>query len=144
LNAEKLQCLLGSDFHILKGSVEAAPAEKGAYALLLLVDNPLVFRWRMQAMQFDPGRYVYAGSARGAGGIRARLRHHLRRDKSPHWHVDHLTNQADTIDVVASIDGSECRIVSRLIGTGQFQVPIAGFGSSDCRGCPAHLLRFSQ
>ena len=41
-----------------------------------------------------PGCYVYAGSARGPGGIRARVRRHLRPDKTPHWHIDQVTAYA--------------------------------------------------
>lgn len=122
---------------------DGLPASQGAYALLCHLAAPLTFPWRKQAAHLDIGWYVYAGSAYGAGGIKARVGHHLRRGKRPHWHIDHLTNQAAAIKVIARIGGSECEIVGRLIGSGQFHAPIAGFGSSDCRHCPAHLLRYS-
>jgi Uri superfamily endonuclease len=38
------------------------------------------------------GRYLYCGSAKGSGGIRARLSRHMRPDKVIHWHVDLLTD----------------------------------------------------
>ena len=36
-------------------------------------------------------------------------------------------------------DGEECNLVERLAGAGA-SAPIPGFGGSDCRTCPAHLL----
>jgi Uri superfamily endonuclease len=39
------------------------------------------------------GRYLYCGSAKGPGGLKARLSRHMRRGKSVRWHVDQLTEQ---------------------------------------------------
>jgi Uri superfamily endonuclease len=52
-----------------------------------------------------------------------------------------LTNAGTVIAVVAVPGGRECAIVAaalRLPGVG---IPAPGFGSTDCRACPAHLLR---
>jgi Uri superfamily endonuclease len=37
------------------------------------------------------GRYLYCGSAKGPGGLKARLSRHMRRGKSVRWHIDRLT-----------------------------------------------------
>jgi len=37
------------------------------------------------------------------------------------------------------IGGHECDLVNELLAGGA-SVALAGFGSSDCRRCPAHLL----
>ncbi len=131
---------LGPAFCRLHGGPDNEPALPGAYALLLHLDRPCGFSWRREEARLPAGWYVYAGSARGGGGIRARLRHHFRPDKRPHWHVDHLTTAARTLRALVAVDGAECAIVARLVAGGQCRVPIAGFGSSDCRCCPSHLL----
>ncbi len=86
------------------------------------------------------GRYIYAGSARGPGGMGARIRRHLSKDKVAHWHADHLTNAGHVTLVVALPGGNECQVVAELRRLPGVAVPLAGFGSSDCTSCPAHLL----
>jgi Uri superfamily endonuclease len=138
-----VQALLGSPFDVLNGGADSAPVGNGAYALLLHIRAPVDIRWRGTAVRFEAGCYVYAGSANGPGGIRARLRHHLRRGKRPHWHIDHLTNVAGRIHALAGPGAGECHIVERLVASDRFLVPFPGFGSSDCRDCLSHLLRFN-
>ena len=86
------------------------------------------------------GWHLYAGSARGPGGMRARLARHFRRDKAPHWHIDRLTIAADALLALAIEGGAECDIVARLAGSQDFANILPGFGSSDCRACTSHLL----
>ena len=47
--------------------------------------------------RFDilPGFYAYVGSAFGAGGLRARIGHHLESTAWPHWHIDYLLGIAE-------------------------------------------------
>lgn len=115
---------------------------KGAYALAILLSAPVPFARRGVVHRLEPGWYVYAGSAYGPGGIAGRLRRHLRREKALHWHVDQLTTVAQAIHALAIEGGSECAIVARLGGLAGFLHPVAGFGGSDCRACPSHLLRY--
>lgn len=140
---EAVQAYLTPGYDLLSGSFEDAPAEKGAYALILPVAHSIALPWRKQTLQLPAGCYVYAGNANGAGGIRGRLRHHLRSGKRPHWHVDHLTNAARLAYAFIGIAGSECDVVARLSAANVFEVPLAGFGSSDCRTCSSHLLRYA-
>ena len=114
---------------------------KGAYALVLHVPEPVHFsRKQIDALPLS-GWFVYAGSAHGGGGMGARLGRHFRRDKTVRWHVDELSNAADSIMAFAIPDDRECNIVDRLLATGRFEIALPGFGSSDCRRCAAHLLR---
>lgn len=89
-----------------------------------------------------PGIYVYAGSAFGPGGIRARVMRHLRAGNRPHWHIDHLSGAAECIGVEGFPGRRECAIVAELLSAGAM-VPVTGFGSSDCRTCRAHLVRLA-
>lgn len=115
--------------------------DPGAYGLLIRL--PRQFRGRIGALgpvTIPPGAYLYLGSAYGPGGLAARLRRHLRADKRPHWHVDHLTLAGTVERVFALPDGRECDLVDRALKLPAIHAPIAGFGSSDCRRCTAHLL----
>lgn len=129
------------------GPDEAAglPARPGAYALALRldipVDLPLVeLPIRSPLRRLSPGWHVYAGSARGPGGLAARLRRHFRPGKPVHWHIDRLTAAPVRVAALALPGAAECEIVARLLATGHFTVPVPGFGSTDCRRCESHLL----
>lgn len=120
---------------------EDLPALPGAYLLVIDLLTPMTIALPGRpAATLEPGRHVYAGSARGPGGIRARVRRHLKGAKTVRWHVDRLTNLAGARTVIALPDGDECRAVGHLLGLPEAEVPAPGFGSSDCRRCPAHLV----
>lgn len=125
---------------VTASSLDRAPNGPGAYTLVLRLGSPVPFKRGRDRHILSPGWYVYSGSARGPGGIRARLRRHFRRDKSIHWHVDQLTTVAEQITALAIENGSECEIVDRLIRSKLFTPAVRGFGSSDCSRCTAHLL----
>jgi len=134
-----------------------AKAEPGTYALLLKLDKQdRITVGKLGTFDFPMGYYLYVGSALGPGGLRARLARHRRHSKSSsqsssgqtgkklHWHIDYLLQRVRLIEVwsVASEERLECKwgeVARRLSGA---QVPVRGFGSSDCR-CPAHLIYFS-
>ena len=124
--------------------VDAISDGKGAYVLLLRIDHAVVFGLRGRApVSLEPGWLVYAGSARGPGGMQARLRRHFRKDKVLHWHVDRLTRAAGEIVAVPLSDESECGIIDRLLQSPKFVVAVRGFGNTDCGMCETHLLRYS-
>lgn len=117
------------------------PGAPGAYALAVRLAAPLRLappRWQGTAL--EAGLYIYCGSANGPGGIGARLRRHARPSKVRHWHVDALTAAGAVIGAGAFISGSECEIMERLSRSRGAQIPVPGFGSSDCRHCSAHLV----
>jgi Uri superfamily endonuclease len=117
------------------------PSDPGAYALVIRLrrefDAPV---GALGTIHLAPGCYVYLGSANGPGGIAARVRRHLRADKRMHWHIDRLTGAGAISDIAAQPGGSECALVDHLMTVAGIDVPVAGFGSSDCRQCRAHLL----
>ena len=110
---------------------------KGSYILLSrLPEEQTITIGRLKAIRFPGGYYAYVGSA--MGGFRSRLKHHLRDNKTPHWHIDYLLKKASLISLILceTTDRSECAIaqaLSRQFGS------IPGFGSSDCK-CPSHLF----
>jgi Uri superfamily endonuclease len=123
-----------------RGTGSDLPALPGAYALLIEFDRAAVLPPRLGVGSLPPGRYIYLGSARGPGGIRARLARHLRGSSKRHWHVDWLTEAARDLSALAVPGGDECDLVRRMLEMPGLTVPVSGFGSSDCRRCPAHLL----
>jgi Uri superfamily endonuclease len=130
----------------------------GTYASLLKLDKQeRITVGKLGTFDFPVGYYLYVGSALGPGGLRARLARHRRggenssqsnsgqTGKKLHWHIDYLLQRAQLVEVwsVASEEKLECRwgeVARRLSGA---QVPVRGFGSSDCR-CLAHLIYFSE
>ena len=129
---------------ITAANPENATRRTGAYVLALRLGTHADIDLRGAALRFPPGWYAYCGSARGGGGIGARAARHLRRENPIHWHVDRLTTRAEAMAVLAVPRGNECALVARLLATGRFETPVAGFGSSDCRRCAAHLLAARQ
>ena len=120
---------------------ESLPGAPGAYVLMLDLGRAVPLRIStLPRIHLPPGRYAYVGSAKGSGGIRARVRRHLGARKKIHWHVDHLTSAAQIVEVLAYPDANECDIVERLSRRRRSSTPVAGFGSSDCKRCAAHLL----
>jgi Uri superfamily endonuclease len=120
------------------------PKAPGAYILTVALDQPL--RLALPGMKdtvLEAGRYAYCGSAHGPGGIRARVRRHLRRDKKPHWHIDRLTGAGRIATIHAVPGGRECALFARILALPGAAAPIPGFGSSDCRRCIAHLVRLA-
>jgi Uri superfamily endonuclease len=132
-------------------------AEPGTYALLLKLDKQeRITVGRLGTFDFPAGYCLYVGSALGPGGLQARLARHRRDNESSsqsstrqtgkklHWHIDYLLQRAQLVEVwsVVSEERLECKwgeAARRLSGA---QVPVRGFGSSDCR-CSAHLILFS-
>ena len=120
---------------------DGLPVGPGAYAIVVAVTRPFTPPIRTLAGRRLPaGRYLYGGAANGPGGIRARLRRHVRREKPVHWHVDWLTNTFGAAAAVALPGGDECGVLAGMRRFPGVATPIPGFGSSDCARCPAHLV----
>lgn len=128
----------------------AIPPVSGAYVLDIRLDAEfLVALPGRPATVLAPSRYLYCGSARGPGGLRARVARHCRRGKRPHWHIDRLTEAGRITAVRVVPGGDECALVTTLataLATMAVPVPVPlpGFGSSDCTACASHLLAWPE
>jgi Uri superfamily endonuclease len=120
------------------------PARPGDYVLFLsLQDDRSLIIGRLGRFFFPAGIYAYVGSARGPGGLAARLARHMRHPKSLHWHVDTLRTASRPVAVWFAVQEQErecawAAVLARMPGA---SLPAPRFGASDCR-CPAHLIHF--
>jgi sugar fermentation stimulation protein A len=87
--------------------------------------------------RFEPGYYLYVGSA--MNNLGSRLERHKRKRKKLFWHIDYLRECADVVAAlpVRSSERLECELARSLakISARSFQ----DFGSSDC-SCASHLF----
>ncbi len=121
-----------------------APREPGTYALILRLLGPVTIKvGQLGRFRFDRGWYAYAGSARGPGGLGARVDHHCRTTKTRHWHIDYLRPHGKPVAVWYSVgpERRECRWAQALLELSGASTPAPRFGASDCR-CPAHLIGY--
>jgi len=120
-----------------------AAANRGSYLVVLeLPEGRDIAVGGLGTRSFEPGWYVYAGSAQK--NLAQRTARHLRRArKTPHWHLDYLTPYAGEIQAlpVMTWDNLECAFAAELAALGGRAVP--GFGCSDCR-CGSHLYFFAD
>lgn len=122
------------------------PTEGGAYILEVRIVRPTRLALGALGMvRLAPGIVRYYGSARGSGGLRARLARHLRssRRRTPrHWHVDHLlqSRNSELVRIFVGVGGHECALCQDH-ARGGWRALDARFGATDCRaGCGSHLL----
>jgi Uri superfamily endonuclease len=94
---------------------------------------------------FHKGYYIYTGSA--LKNLYQRVDRHKRINKKMHWHIDYLLAHPSVqlIDVIThpSEIREECFYNQQLINQGA-EVPVKGFGSSDCKVCLSHLLKVEK
>ena len=108
------------------------------YQLLIELPAPVRVRiGRLGEFDFPAGRYIYTGSA--LRNFEARVRRHLSPTKKMHWHIDYLLAAPGVrVREVKRFGEEECAVNRRTAG----DVPVPGFGASDCRaGCGSHLKR---
>jgi len=106
------------------------------YQLLIEVTEPVrVCVGRLGTFDFPAGRYAYTGSA--LRNFETRVNRHLSTAKRMHWHIDYLLAAPGVRVVeVQRYNEAECLINKRTEG----EIPVTGFGASDCRaGCGSHL-----
>ncbi len=120
------------------------PEEKGTYALIASVTRVRRLKiGQLGAHDIVPGYYVYVGSAFGAGGLRARIGHHLESTANPHWHIDYLLAIAQPVEVwYSTVNQKLEHHWAELFDHGsQFRAPITRFGCSDYhRSRSTHLF----
>ncbi|MCX7879220.1 MAG: GIY-YIG nuclease family protein [Ignavibacteria bacterium] len=92
------------------------------------------------------GIYVYTGRAQR--NLKQRILRHFRKNKVKFWHIDYLStlNSAKIILVKIFRDQelTECKLVERTMIQFKSQIPIKGFGASDCRTCSSHLIKIES
>ncbi|MDD4256163.1 MAG: GIY-YIG nuclease family protein [Methanofollis sp.] len=115
---------------------------KGVYCLVLHTPACEVEVGSLGTVRFRAGYHIYVGSARGPGGLEARVGRHFRlaatREGRPHWHIDRLL-LTPGITLAGAVLGAtaedfECRIATAIGGEA-----VPGFGCTDC-SCPSHLF----
>lgn len=123
-------------------AVDAAdmlPAAPGSYILSLRAKHTATITvGRLGDVRILPGWYLYTGSALGAGGLRGRVRHHLRPVTRPHWHIDYLRQACTVLEVWYRVDVRRWEHLWAA-ALGQSATPLPGFGASDCH-CQAHAF----
>jgi Uri superfamily endonuclease len=124
--------------------VMALPESKGTYVLIASVAQMKRLEiGRLGVYDIVPGFFAYVGSAFGAGGLSARIGHHLESTASPHWHIDYLLRVAEPVEVwyTTAIRKFEHHWAELLEKAPHFRVPIPRFGSSDYhRSRSSHLF----
>ncbi len=115
-------------------------ADSGVYQLLVEISRSSVLEiGKIGLVELPRGAYLYTGSARR--GLYARLSRHLRHEKKLRWHIDYLL-RAGRVAGIRALPwqlGLECHLNLLSLSENGVQVPVRGFGASDCC-CPAHLL----
>lgn len=122
------------------------PTARGTYALLLYVPRATrIPIGKRGAFDFPRGYYVYVGSARGAGGLRARVTRHWRATKKLQWHIDYLRAFSKPLGVWYSTNehDDECLWANALAKQPRAEIIAPCFGASDC-ACAAHLWYFPR
>jgi sugar fermentation stimulation protein A len=92
---------------------------------------------RLGCFWFEPGLYLYVGSAQR--NLSARLARHSRRVKPLRWHIDYLSAKATMVGamIVPGPRERECELAAEL--GRRYELTVRGFGASDC-GCGGHLF----
>ncbi|MEM0378465.1 MAG: GIY-YIG nuclease family protein [Thermosphaera sp.] len=125
-------------------SIESIFDDKGCYILALRVTKNHHVSTRRRQFIIDEGVYFYVGSARGSGGVKARVFRHLFPKAKRFWHIDYLLQED-----VAKIAGFyvlndnppvDCEAELSRIMLSHFK-PVPGFGCSDKRKDYSHLFK---
>ena len=124
-------------------TITEIPKTKGSYCIVFFLENTTELQiGKFGSFSFSPGFYYYFGSAKGSGGLSARMMRHIVGGKKAHWHLDYL--RPDLIFYRAYFTNQinlECEWCQTVLHQNGFEVPIIGFGATDCKSsCSAHLL----
>jgi Uri superfamily endonuclease len=123
-------------------------SQPGCYSLVIkLKQRKKIWVGKLGKVEFQPGIYVYTGSA--MGGLRARLLRHLSDTKKMRWHIDYFLNDEQAsvkrIFLYPAAPGQECRQNQKIASIRGAQSALRKFGASDCNsGCRSHLIFFPR
>ena len=110
------------------------------YQLHITLHKPLsIDIGRLGHFDFPAGKYIYTGSAKK--NMEARVKRHLKKEKTCRWHIDYLLVQKDAeVTQVSYSDLPECEVNQATRG----EVIVKKFGASDCQQhCISHLKKIS-
>ena len=128
--------------------VHEIPSKKGNYILVFRSEERNRQNMcRFKNVNIETGYYLYCGSAHGNGGLRSRISRHLTRSLNKFWHIDFLKECLQPLEVWCQVSSEkiECSFCQFLHFQMGGEIPIKGFGSSDCRNkCESHLIWFHQ
>jgi Uri superfamily endonuclease len=118
----------------------------GAYQIFFRLNKEATVRiGNLGEFTFQSGDYVYTGSA--MKNLRQRVARHLKHDKKLHWHIDYLLAEPEveiqSVRFIYSNKKEECEINRGMLSLPGTSIPVNGFGSSDCRNCPSHLVKMA-
>ena len=116
--------------------------DAGTYIVILSSDeNRPVLIGACGPLQLQPGYYLYAGSALGPGGLRARVGRHLGGTGQPRWHIDFLRQVTLPHEawLYTGHDRQEHNWANALGNMPDVEATIPGLGASDC-SCATHLF----
>jgi len=112
---------------------------KGVYCLILCLSEDREIRiGKSGTRMFKAGRYIYTG--KHMVNVEKRIARHFKKDKVLRWHIDYLRAYASSlVSIVEKTTdaGLECKVAGELCR--RFEL-VEGFGNSDCKKCPAHLV----
>ncbi|MGC8720160.1 MAG: DNA/RNA nuclease SfsA, partial [Thermodesulforhabdaceae bacterium] len=117
---------------------EKEAGDRGTYLIIgFLPENLKLEIGSLGERLFRKGYYIYVGSAMNS--LSHRIRRHLLRRKTAHWHIDSLTPFLNNLFPIRieSEERLECSLATKLCAVADSIV--SRFGSSDC-GCPGHLF----
>jgi Uri superfamily endonuclease len=138
-----------------QSTVEINPSQlpanlgKGTYILILQLKRnrriKIGRRKDSSPILLRPGYYAYVGSAFGPGGLKSRIRRHLRKDKKSVWHIGYLREVAEPVEVwVYSGEKRMEREWADALIRMEGSQPVEGFGNTDDRGSRTHLCYFGE
>lgn len=121
---------------------------KGVYILVIMIEAPTEVKIKsLGHLTFQPGTWLYVGSAMGSGStsLENRLRRHFRKEKTIYWHIDYLLSANVKLPFAIWAESPkhmECDLAQTISSSETFDLGPQRFGSSDCRkGCSAHIFK---
>lgn len=136
---------------IIDASLVSKLSMSGVYTMILFMPKEVTVNIGALGKQRLPiGYYSYTESALGKGAsLKYRIARHLRKEKRLFWHIDYLlADQNVFVEAIVTAETKEkmeCTLNNYLKQIKGVEVPIYGFGASDCRkNCGSHLLYFSE
>ena len=121
------------------------PKKPGVYLLVLEVKQDIEVYTRRKKFYVPRGVYVYVGSAKGSGGLYARVKRHLSNVKRLFWHIDYLleNNNVAVKRVFYKVIEDNGKDYESLLARCLVEKlkPIPNFGCSDKPGDYSHLFK---